>query len=99
MLVYVNGIKQIAGIDYIHRESAIVFKTAPAAMDTVEITGRNGVLARILGDGHTYLFQFMNDSDHDTTYMLEEAFRLRHIPAVADQLERLAVVVKLAKEE
>ena len=31
--------------------------------------------------------------------MLEEAFRLRHVPAVADMLERLEVVVKLAKQD
>lgn len=97
MLVYVNGIKQISGIDYTQGENSIAFITPPAAMDIIEIQGRSGTLARILGDGSTYLFQFMNDLDHDTTYMLEEAFRLRHIPAVADQLERLKVVVELAR--
>lgn len=97
MLVYINGVKQISGIDYTHRGNSIAFITPPAAMDTIEIQGRSGTLARILGDGSTYLFQFMNDLDHDTTYMLEQAFRLRHVPAVADQLERLKVVVELAK--
>jgi len=45
------------------------------------------------------LFQFMNDIDHDQIGMLEEAFKLRHVPAVADMLARLNVVVKLAKQE
>lgn len=99
MIVFINGIKQIPGIDYVSTNNAIAFSSPPAAMDTIEIQSRNGVLARILGDGSTYRFDFMNDIDHDTTYMLEEAFKLRHVPAVADILERLQVIVALAKQD
>ena len=97
LFVSINGILQTPGIDYVERSNSIAFSTPPCAGSTINIQGRMGTLASILGDGSTYLFQFMNDSDHDTTYMLEEAFRLRHVPAVADQLERLKVVVELAR--
>ena len=30
---------------------------------------------------------------------LEEAFKFRHVPAVADMLQRLEVIVKLAKQD
>lgn len=99
MLVYVNGVVQVPGIDYLEGINSISFSSAPSAGSTINIQGRNGTLASILGDGFTYLFQFFNDTDHDTTYMLEEAFKLRDIPAVADMLERLKVVVELAKQE
>lgn len=103
MLVYVNGIMQCPGVDYHATQNSISFPTPPAAGTTISIRGatrgRNGVLANILGDGSTYLFQFMNDFEHDTVGMLEEAFKLRHVPAVADMLERLEVVVKLAKQD
>ena len=42
---------------------------------------------------------FMTDFDHETTSMLEEAFKFRHVPAVADMLQRLEVIVKLAKQD
>lgn len=99
LLVSINGIVQVPGVDYHATKNSIAFATPPSVMSTIDIRGRNGVLASILGDGATYLFQFMNDLDHDTTSMLEEAFLLRHVPAVADMLERLEVVVKLAKQD
>jgi hypothetical protein len=98
MMIFINGVKQIAGIDYVSSNNCIQFSSPPAAMDTIEIQGRNGVLARILGDGYSYRFDFMNDIDHDTTYMLEDAFKLRNVPAVAEALERLQVVVALTKQ-
>ena len=99
LLVSINEIFQVPGVDYHAAGNTISFSTPPAAMSTIDIRGRNGTLASILGDGSTYLFHFMNDLDHDTTYMLEEAFRLRNVPAVADMLRRLEVVVKLAKQD
>lgn len=89
---------QVPGVDYHAAQNAISFSTPPQAGSTISIRGRNGVLANICGDGSTYLFQFMDDFEHDTVGMLEEAFKLRHVPAVADMLKRLKVVVELAKQ-
>ena len=99
LLVSINGIVQVPGVDYHATSNTISFSVPPSVMSTIDIRGRNGVLASILGDGSTYLFHFMTDFDHDTTSMLEEAFKFRHVPAVADMLQRLEVVVKLAKQD
>jgi len=99
LLVSINGIVQVPGIDYHAAGNTISFSVPPAAMSTIDIRGRNGRLASILGDGSTYLFNFMTDFDHETTSMLEEAFKFRHVPAVADMLQRLEVIVKLAKQD
>jgi len=98
-LVTINGIMQVPGVDYHATQNAISFSTPPSAGSTISIQGRNGTLANIYADGFTFLYQFMNDLDHNTTSMLEEAFKLRHVPAVADMLGRLEVVVKLAKQD
>ena len=99
LLVSINGIVQVPGIDYHAAGNTISFSVPPAAMSTIDIRGRNGRLASILGDGSTYLFNFMTDFDHETISMLEEAFKFRHVPAVADMLQRLEVIVKLAKQD
>ena len=99
LLVSINGILQILGIDYVAMGNSIAFSSPPPSMASIEIKGRTGVLARILGDGLTYRYDFMSDFDTDTSHMLEEAFKLRNVPAVADMLERLEVVVKLAKQD
>ena len=97
--VYVNGVRQIPGIDYTVSSNSIAFSMPPDMGSDIEINSRNRHLARIMGDGQTFLFQFFTDFDHEQTQMLEEAFKLRHVPAVADALERLQVVVELAKQE
>jgi len=99
LVVSINGIIQCPGVDYHATQNSISFSSPPQAGSTVSIQSKSGVLANICGDGSTYLFQFMNDFEHDTVGMLEEAFKLRHVPAVADMLERLAVVVKLVKQD
>lgn len=99
LVVSINGIIQCPGVDYHATSNSISFSTPPAAGSTLSIQSRTGTLANIHGDGSTFLFQFMNDIDHDQIGMLEEAFKLRHVPAVADMLQRLDVVVKLAKQE
>lgn len=99
LLVSINGIVQVPGIDYHATENSISFSGPPQAGSVIEIRGNAGTLASILGDGSTYLFEFFSDFDNNQSRLLEEAFRLRHVPAVADQLERLAVVVKLARQD
>ena len=99
LLVSINGILQVPGVDYHATDKSIAFVVPPQYGTTIDIRGRNGTLASILGDGSSYLFEFFSDFENDQSRMLEEAFKLRHVPAVADMLERLAVVVTLAKED
>jgi hypothetical protein len=98
MLVYIDGIMLVPGIDYNATQNAIRFSTPPAAGATISIQGKSGTLANIHADGTTFLYQFMSDFENSTSLMLEDAFHMRHIPAVADMLERLRVVVELAKQ-
>jgi hypothetical protein len=99
LVVSINGIIQCPGVDYHATNNSISFSTPPGAGSTVSVQSRSGTLTNVYGDGVTFLYQFINDIDHDQIGMLEEAFKLRHVPAVADMLERLEVVVKLAKQE
>lgn len=98
ILVHINGLLQLPGVDYHCTENSISFSSPPPTGSSIDIRGNSGVLARIMGDGSTFLFNFFSDFEHRQSLMLEEAFKLRHIPAVADVLERLQVVVALAKE-
>jgi hypothetical protein len=99
LLVSINGIIQTPGIDYHATNKSIAFVVPPQVGTTIDIRGRNGTLASILGDGFSYLFEFFSDFEHDQSQMLEEAFKYRNIPAVADVLERLQVVVNLVKQD
>jgi hypothetical protein len=65
-------------------------------MSTIEIRSLGGILARICGDGSSYRYDFMSVFEHG---MLGDAFKLRHIPAVAEALERLQVIVELTKQD
>jgi hypothetical protein len=98
MIVSVNGVLQVPGIDYGASKNSISFMSPPPRGSTIDIRSTRALLARIYGDGSTFLFQFLEDLDQDTTYLLEDAFKLRHVPAVAEALERLEVIVALAKE-
>jgi hypothetical protein len=99
ILVHVNGIAQLPGIDYHTTQNSISFSSPPQAGSTISIQSKSGVLANILADGSTYLYQFMSDFENSTSQMLEDAFHMCHVPAVADMLERLRVVVELAKQD
>lgn len=98
ILVSINGIMQVPGVDYHAAQNAVSFSTPPQAGSTISIRSQSGVLANICGDGSTYLYQFMSDFENSTSKMLEDAFHMRNVPAVADMLERLKVVVELAKQ-
>lgn len=99
VLVSINGLMQVPGVDYHAAQNSISFSSPPPAGTTISIQGKSGVLANILADGSTYLYQFMSDFENSTSQMLEDAFHMRHVPAVADMLERLKVVVALAKQD
>ncbi len=102
MIVYVNGLAQIPGIDYMASANAVSFNQAPAMGSNISIQLKSGTICQMKGDGSNNLFQFAAftdlNKDRDTYALLDEAFKHRRIPAVADALERLQVVVELAKQ-
>ena len=98
--VFVNGILQLPGVDYVIGASAIQFQQAPQAGSSVEIRTAKSTIARVLGDGSTFLFPIMVDADkyNEITDMLHQALKYYQVPAVAEALEKLRVVVELVRE-
>ena len=98
VLVSINGIVQIPGVDYHLGNDSISFSQPPHTGASITITTEAGVLLNIRADGSTYLFRYIDEESSKITEMLEQAFKHRDVPAVADMLERLQVVVELAKQ-
>ena len=98
--VYINGIKQLEGIDFRLGENTISFSRAPSFGSDIEISNGFTRVANIIGDGSTYLFQILLDmAKHNALInMLHDSLKYSENPAVADALERLRVVVELVKE-
>lgn len=96
--VSINGIFQVPGIDYHAGKDMISFTQPPQAGATITIMGERGVLMNVIGDGVTYLFRYIDEESSKISEMLETAFKHRDVPAVADILERLQVVVELVRE-
>jgi hypothetical protein len=101
MDIYVDGVRQIPGINYTLSKDSVAFSMPPNMGSHVEIVSAGRRLARILGDGSTFLFQFMAEfQDHGNIVdMMNDALKLRTNPAVAEALERLQVIVELAKQD
>jgi hypothetical protein len=97
-LVSIDGILQIPGVDYHAGKDSISFSQPPHTGASITITTEAGVLLNIRADGSTYLFRYIDEESSKITEMLEQAFKHRNVPAVADQLERLKVVVELVKQ-
>lgn len=98
VIISINGIIQIPGVDYHLGETKIAFTQAPSRGSTITINSTSGVLSHVIGDGSTYLYDYHDSESVTTRQMLELAYLHRSIPAVADMLERLKVVVELAKQ-
>jgi hypothetical protein len=97
--VYIDGVLQIPGIDYTAAKNAVSFSQPPMRGSYIEVSALSTVV-RLLGDGSTYLFMLDIDVERHTDLndMLHDAFKLRDVPAVAEALERLKVVIELVKQ-
>jgi hypothetical protein len=99
--VFVNGILQVPGIDYALGETVLSFSVPPDVGDQIDIMNAGKCLSRFIGDGHRYLYQGLDLTeklDHVTLGLFYDAHAHKHVPAVQDALERLKVVIELAKE-
>ena len=98
---YINGIRQIPGIDFVSNHNSISFSQAPKAGSSIQFVHNGYSIANVKGDGSTFLFTgpFANADKSDAIYdTMHTALRHMDNPAVADALERLRVVVELVKE-
>lgn len=106
-VVHINGITQIPGIDFTVASNSIMFITPPSMGSRISIhypisdTGRGSICEMFEGNGSTYLWHLGEDKNKEDKYiqdLLKDAWDMRTVPVVADILERLRVVVELAKE-
>ena len=98
---YINGIRQVPGIDYSVRNNSISFCSPPPAGAEIQVVHNGYSIMNLKGNGSTFLFNGpFNDADkHDALLTtMNAALTYRDNPAVADVLERLRVVVELVKE-
>ena len=100
-LVSVNGVLQIPGIDYVTSKDQLSFATPPAMGSIINVRGSQGNLANVYGDGSTYLFHIVLDSDvqNNLLTLFEDLAKCYDHPAVAEAVERLSVVIALVKED
>jgi hypothetical protein len=99
---YINGIRQVPGIDFVARGNSISFMSPPAAGDGIQIVHNGYSICNLTGNGTTFLFTgpFADAGQQDELIdLLRQAFDYRNNTAVADVLERLRVVVELVKQE
>jgi hypothetical protein len=98
--VYVNGVHQIPGIDFVAGESQLSFVNVPPAGSQVAVFQNGRTITELTCDGVTYLYQLdFNLTEYDNLIeLLNTALKYSKVPAVADVLDRLKVVVELAKE-
>lgn len=99
--VYLNGIRQIPGIDYITSHRTVTFATAPSAGTHISVSNGRIEIANILADGKTFNYPAMLDSEKQDQLMntLNDALIYQDNPAVADMLDKLSVVVNLVKQD
>jgi len=99
-IVSVNGVVVREGYDYVYRpiDRDIVFMNAPASGDyiTVAVAARQKMW---IGDGFTTHF-LVEDLAEDKLFrdIVNKAWELRNVPAVAEALEKLKVVVLLTDD-
>ena len=100
MQVYIDGILQISGFDYAITGNAVSFTYAPGQGSQIELHSGSIVVARLLGDGRTFLFRISKEGSqrHALLQLLDDAVKYRDKPAVAEALEKLIVAIELVKE-
>jgi hypothetical protein len=97
-IVSVNGVVCREGHDYVYRpiDRDIVFTDAPLSGDYISVT--TGPTSKVwIGDGFTIRFKVEEYVENqEFTEMVNKTWELRNVPAVAEALEKLKVVVTLA---
>lgn len=98
---YINGIRQVPGIDFVARGNTISFCSPPPAGSSIQFVHNGYSIANLSGNGSTFLYTGpFDNADRDDAIMdaMHTALRHKDNPAVAEALERLQVVVALVKE-
>jgi hypothetical protein len=101
MMVFINGIAQVPGADYVAGDSTVSFCAPPPVNSTIQVTTPKYNRLMFNGDGKTYTFKFTKEFKEEArvSQTLQDAYKYMNVPAVADMLEQLRVVVELVKED
>lgn len=102
--VFLNGVRQCPGIDYTAAQNAVSFTSPPSAGSDIMVNTllkRGGAhVITLKGDGSTYLFQIDDTVNRLDLYdLLDDIEQYHKVPAVAEGLERLRVILELVKND
>ena len=100
MLVYVDGVLQVPGVDYSISGASITFIQAPGQGSHIELYSGTFMVTKLLGDGRTFLFKISTEGKtrHAMLQLLDDVCKYHDKPAVAEALEKLIVAIELVKE-
>jgi hypothetical protein len=99
LLVHINGVMQAHNVDYFVGKDCIHFPEPPPVGTIIQLSGAQGTLARLYGDGVSTTFHMIMDlaKQTDLLSLFEDVSKYHENPAVADALEQLRVVLALVK--
>lgn len=105
--VHIDGVAVLPGIDYSIGTNKISFSVPPDNRSEIIVTevidAKRGAthMTRLIGDGKTYVFaldrSFVKNLELQT--LLDQVWIYKDVPAVADALEKLQVIVNLITED
>lgn len=98
MYVTINGVAQLHGVDYVLGVNQISFTQAPPFASTITIRLKNNTIHNITGDGCTFLFPILSGEDDELADMLADVIKYHKVPAIAEALEKLKVIIELVKQ-
>jgi hypothetical protein len=104
--IYLNGLRLIQNHDYIVEPAGVCFTEAPCIGDRISVSrpifGSTGgrLLEMHIGNGTTCLYPLNNQFNDrvEIQNLLDDVYTYQHVPAVAEALEKLKVVIGLIKE-
>ena len=101
MDIYVNGILQVPGFDYVASKNSVSFTRPPARGYDIVVKDLIGNVTKITADGTTFLYQLSADtkSYNNAINLLNDALKYYDNPAVADVLDQLKVVIALVEQQ
>jgi hypothetical protein len=105
--IHLNGLRLIPGIDFTAGNNTVSFTQPPCMGDDIVITtsipgsSTSVYMQKLTGNGHTFRYNIDSTFDERAKLQrtLEDAWTYQSVPAVADVLKRLQVVLELVKQD
>ena len=78
MMVFINGIAQVPGADYVAGDSTVSFCAPPPVNSTIQVTTPKYNRLMFNGDGKTYTYQTVVQDMQSTKVRLGKGLRARY---------------------